>query len=605
MSARLHTTTLLVVLSVLVICVGCDRARDDRPDAEDVAAAFAEAMSAQDYSRAASLTDAPTTAANDLTFMAGQLQAPSSTYVLSAVSSSVAEGTAEYDVSLDVLGTRLDYRVTAALVTDAQNAWKVDWSPSVIHPELTSDTHLEIETSAGPSPVVLDRNGQPLLSEQYVTVVRIDPAAVSDPAGVASTLAGVLGPVVPGLTAQSITDQLAAATEPYTLVALRPEAAASITLPELAGVSHNEQSRLLTAAPSLHSPALSGLKDAWQAAATKSAGWSLQLQDAGNEQVETLIEVPGTASHVLATTFDATVHAAAQQAVDEVTAPEQQAVIVAIQPSTGGIISVAQNAAADAEGPVALTGLYPPGSTFKVISTAAVLAAGAAQPDTVLPCPGKATIKGRTIPNDEQFDLGSIPLHTAFAHSCNTTIAGLTATLPADALRQQALQFGLGVDYLAEGLTTITGTVPAADSDAQLVEDSIGQGKVVASPFAMALAAATVVRGSTPPPVILTGTSTTADQQPPAPAPATLEALRTMMSETVSSGTAQALADIDGVAGKTGTAQYGDGTHSHGWFIGYYKDLAFAVLVTGADSSKPAVSVAGDFLREADEWIPQ
>jgi len=53
------------------------------------------------------------------------------------------------------------------------------------------------------------------------------------------------------------------------------------------------------------------------------------------------------------------------------------------------------------------------------------------------------------------------------------------------------------------------------------------------------------------------------------------------------------------VYGKTGTAQYGTGTHSHGWFIGYRGDVAFAVLVEGgglgADSAGP---VANAFLRK-------
>jgi len=146
--------------------------------------------------------------------------------------------------------------------------------------------------------------------------------------------------------------------------------------------------------------------------------------------------------------------------------------------------------------------------------------------------------------------------------------------------------------------------VPAAASDAEMVEASIGQGKVVASPFAMALMAATVAKGSTPLPTLVTGTTTTADQTPAAPSPEVIADLQQMMAETVESGTAKSLSDIGGVAGKTGTAQFGDGTHSQGWFVGYYEDLAFAVLLTDAGSSKPAVTVAGDFLRTAEGSIP-
>ncbi|MGH3434696.1 MAG: penicillin-binding transpeptidase domain-containing protein, partial [Thermocrispum sp.] len=50
------------------------------------------------------------------------------------------------------------------------------------------------------------------------------------------------------------------------------------------------------------------------------------------------------------------------------------------------------------------------------------------------------------------------------------------------------------------------------------------------------------------------------------------------------------------VHGKTGTAQFGDGTHAHGWFAGYRGDVAFAVLVVGGESSGPAVEVSKAFL---------
>jgi cell division protein FtsI/penicillin-binding protein 2 len=65
----------------------------------------------------------------------------------------------------------------------------------------------------------------------------------------------------------------------------------------------------------------------------------------------------------------------------------------------------------------------------------------------------------------------------------------------------------------------------------------------------------------------------------------------------VTSGTAAGVGFPPGVFGKTGTAQFGNGTQAHGWFIGYRGDLAFAVLVegggTGADSAGP---VANAFL---------
>ena len=194
------------------------------------------------------------------------------------------------------------------------------------------------------------------------------------------------------------------------------------------------------------------------------------------------------------TTLDTRLQLLAQQAVPTEPRP---AVLVAISPSTGGILAAAQNAAANAQGPIAFSGAYPPGSTFKTITTAAAMQAGLATPDTPEACPGKVTIENRTIPNEDEFDLGTVPLSTAFSHSCNTTMAALADKLPADALPNMARLFGIGVDYVIPGLTTITGNVPNADTPAQKVESGIGQGAVTVSPFGLAVAEASLGHGST------------------------------------------------------------------------------------------------------------
>jgi cell division protein FtsI/penicillin-binding protein 2 len=260
---------------------------------------------------------------------------------------------------------------------------------------------------------------------------------------------------------------------------------------------------------------------------------------------------------------------------------------------------VAQNAAANAHGPIALSGSYPPGSTFKTITTAAALQAGLATSDTPEACPGTVTIENRTIPNDDEFELGTVPLSTAFARSCNTTMAALSDKLPADALPNMARLFGIGVDYVIPGLTTITGKVPNADTPAQKVENGIGQGTVTVSPFGLAVAEASLGHGSTITPTLVVGETTTANT-PSQPIPPTIaDSLRAMMLRTVSEGTATTLRDIPGLGGKTGTAEFGDNTHSHGWFAGIDGDIAFATLVVGGDTSGPAITVSGDFLRPA------
>ena len=193
-----------------------------------------------------------------------------------------------------------------------------------------------------------------------------------------------------------------------------------------------------------------------------------------------------------------------------------------------------------------------------------------------------------------------MPLSTAFAKSCNTTMAALADKLPADALPNMARLFGIGVDYVIPGLTTITGSVPNADTPAQKVENGIGQGTVTVSPFGLGR------RRGQPGARLDDHARRSSSTRRPRPTrrrsrfpPAIADDLRAMMLQTVSDGTATALRDVPGLGGKTGTAEFGDNTHSHGWFAGIVGDIAFATLVVGGDTSAPAITVSGDFLRPA------
>ncbi|MBM7775772.1 beta-lactamase class D [Actinokineospora baliensis] len=323
-----------------------------------------------------------------------------------------------------------------------------------------------------------------------------------------------------------------------------------------------------------------------------AAGLSrIALVDAAGKEIENLFGTVTKPAEPLRTTVSVKVQNAAQAAVDSVSAP---AYLVAIQPSTGGILAVAQNGTAGTA-PKALNGLYPPGSTFKVATAAALLGSGKATVNTVVPCPGTKMVGTRTIRNAD-FDLGDVPLHVAFAKSCNTTFAALAAELPLDALPKAAAQFGLAADFEVPGLTTETGRIDAASGTAQQAENSIGQGTVQASPFGLALMAATVAKGSAVTPELFTTVKTTVKTGYKAPSAAVIGDLRAMMREVVTAGRGEALRGYGAVHGKTGTAQFGDGSQAHGWFAGYRGDVAFAVLVENAGAAAPAVSVTGKFL---------
>ncbi|MET9231203.1 penicillin-binding transpeptidase domain-containing protein [Lentzea sp. NPDC003310] len=288
-------------------------------------------------------------------------------------------------------------------------------------------------------------------------------------------------------------------------------------------------------------------------------------------------------------TIDPARQAAAQAAVD---ALPQGAAIVAIEASSSEILAVAQNKAMQGTNP--FVGRYAPGSTMKIVTAAAALNAGLVQSGTAVPCPAKATIGTRTITN-AGFGHDSLPFHTAFALSCNTTFGSLGAKLDANALPDMAKRFGLGADWVIPGAETNTGKVPPATGDQQ-VENSFGQGNVMASPFGMALVAATVVSGKTPTPTLLRGKPSEANDVAAGPPAGVLGPVRAMMREVVTSGTAKQLAGIPGLAGKTGTAEVGGGS-AHGWFVGYQGDVAFAVVVEKAGSSDSAMNATAAFLK--------
>ncbi|MBM4481524.1 penicillin-binding protein [Prescottella equi] len=568
------TATVLAVASALVLsgCGGGDPSPEQR---------FADALSSGDVQAAADLTSDPAAASTAITAMLDGLNAQGRSF-------SVSENGDAFTLAADWSfgnGKQWQYSTEGRVDGDV-----IAWDPAVLAPGLAAGSTVRFTPTSGTPAEVRASDGQPIMTQQVVTLV--DVQAPADTAA----LARLLNPIVPTITAESLGADLGKSDgKPITAVALREQDVEPVRdqLAAVPGVELVQQTRLLTVDRALSSPVLADLATVWQEQQDESAGWAVQLVNADGT-ARRLAGQDAAPVPDIDTTLDLRLQTRAEDALASVPQP---AAIVALRPSTGAVLAVAQNAPADAQGAIALTGLYPPGSTFKTVTTSAALQAGKVTPDTVLPCPGTENIEGRQIPNDDNFDLGSVPLHSAFAHSCNTTMGRLAVSLPPDALQQAALQFGLGVDYVTPGLTTVTGTVPTAQTPAERVESAIGQGAVTASPFGMALVAASIANGTTPAPTMIVGKPGVADRSV-TPTPADVDAaLRSMMRETVTDGTARTLADLPNLEGKTGTAEYGEGTRPHGWFVGMDGDLAFAVFVAGADSSGPALEAAGRFLR--------
>ncbi|MEV4316402.1 penicillin-binding transpeptidase domain-containing protein [Actinocrispum sp. NPDC049592] len=330
-----------------------------------------------------------------------------------------------------------------------------------------------------------------------------------------------------------------------------------------------------------------GEQDNRRLSAVDAAGKEIGEPLHGTKQVE------NTAKPVQST-LNAKASIAAQNAVSDVPLPTY---LVAIKPSTGAIMAVAQsNAAGTAL--QAFNGQYQPGSTFKVITATAGMERKGLNADSQLDCPSQGTYNGRTIHNASDFQLGTVPMRRAFAKSCNTTFASIASQLPVDALHKAANEFGLNADYTVPGVTTELGRVDDSDSPSRQVENAIGQGTVNASPLGMAIVAATVVQCKAIVPKLRRDAETTVGTPYSPPSAGVCSNLRTMMTAVVQEGTATDLKGIPGVGGKTGTAEITNGgDQAHGWFIGFKGDMAFAVLVANGKTSTLAVQVAAKFLR--------
>ncbi|MBG0832503.1 cell division protein FtsI [Planomonospora sp. ID67723] len=314
-------------------------------------------------------------------------------------------------------------------------------------------------------------------------------------------------------------------------------------------------------------------------------GYALEAVASDGRTRRLLGDDPQPAEHVR-TTFSRPVQAAAARALDGV---ERPAAIVAVRSSTGEILAIADRLG----GRHAFLGRYPAGSTFKVVTAAALLSAGLA-PQSQVSCPESYSPPGgRPFRNASGTPSGSLTLTDAFAVSCNTAFIEQTVrALPGGGLVKAAELFGFNKPLKVPAASCV---IEPHGDDNELASDAIGHNSVLASPLCMALAAAAVESGTWRQPAMTKRPKEREDEVPLPPAVA--EGLRTMMRAAVATGTASAVPLPEGTAGKTGTAT-ATGGGEHAWFIGYRDDVAFAVLVEdGGSGARSALPIAARFLR--------
>ena len=336
---------------------------------------------------------------------------------------------------------------------------------------------------------------------------------------------------------------------------------------------------------------VSGLQAVFERALAGVPSGEVQVVDVagGGGVVEVLHAFPGRPGAPVRTGLDLRVQAAAEAAI---AAAPGNAALVAVSPSTGEIRATVSNPMQGFNR--ALDGRYPPGSTFKIVTTAALLQSGVG-PDTPASCPEVATINGRDFRNAEGAALGDIPFRRAFYESCNTAFVQLAAGLDQALLERTAALFGFNASPVEMAEPS---EFPTPHSVVDQASASIGQGRVLATPLQMASVAATVQGQAHRPPRWRAPDGPVAGTPLPAGvAPVLQELMRLVVAE--GTGTAARLPG-EPVAGKTGTAEFGTQVppRTHVWFVGFRGDLAFAVVVEDQQGfgGTIAAPIARDFL---------
>jgi hypothetical protein len=345
-----------------------------------------------------------------------------------------------------------------------------------------------------------------------------------------------------------------------------------------------------------------GLQRAFERRLAGDPAGEVVLVDGDGETLEVLYRFEGAEGGPVRTTLDPEVQAAADAVLDG-----DPAAIVAIDPARGAVLAAASHPADDWNR--AMSSRYPPGSTFKIVTAGALLRDGMA-PDDPIDCPETRDIGGWTFHNFEDMDLGAIDLATATYESCNTAYVRMAADVDDEVLVTTAEDFGFNVDYdLPIGARG--GVFPPWDNVVVKAAAGFGQGQVESSPLHLASVAAAITDGTWRRPVLITDPTEaeTVERDVSDVAPTLAE----LMELVVSRGTAADAGLPADVAGKTGTAEWGepdedDELPTHAWFIGYapwddpageVDEIAFAVIVEGGEAGgRVAAPLTARFLAE-------
>ena len=354
------------------------------------------------------------------------------------------------------------------------------------------------------------------------------------------------------------------------------------------------------------------------------------------------VEGKDQAGGSVVTTIDAAAQTAAYQGLESTLSSVGQGAVAAIDPKTGAILALASSPSYDPnklasssssvqndyagqlnDNPLqpkldeALQTTYPPGSTFKIITSAAALTDGlngntitptsviSGAPPTTLDLPGSTA----TISNSGGETCNSLVLQDAFAQSCNTVFGYVGMQLGGTVLQNEAEAWGFNKTGPSVPMPTAESVFPTNLSQAQVAQSAIGQYDVRMTPLEGAMMASAVANGGTieAPYLIAKELDTKGNviasaspTQMSQPITSTVASeLGSMMQEVVTSGTATSLQNLGvSVAAKTGTAQRGAGQNSVAWMVAYApaNDPKVAVAVMVADNGVTSDEAFGNTL---------
>ncbi|RIQ30136.1 penicillin-binding protein [Jiangella rhizosphaerae] len=533
------------------------------------------------------------------------------------------------------------YQTTATLrvAEDTEAGWTVDWSPAVLHPQLTDGAALDLSRTQAQRADILGAGGEVIVTERPVYRVGIDKTRVD--AALAPESAAALAEVV-GVDAAGLAERVRNAGERAFVDAITlREADAAPLLDQIAAIEGAvaiEDTLALAPTREFARPllgtvgeataelveesggrivagdvvGLSGLQAQYDEQLGGTPGLTVELvppepsadatgdpsaspaaEEPAPAEPEVLFEREPVAGAPLTTTLDIDLQTRAESILADV---EPASAIVAVQPSTGAVLAAASGPGGDGYSTATL-GQYAPGSTFKVVTSLALMRAGLTA-DSVVECTPAASVDGRAFENYSDYPstaIGEITLREAVANSCNTAFINQNEVADQPSLAQAAASLGLGAEN-ATGAPAFLGEVPAEADGTAHAAAMIGQGEVLASPLAMATVAASVAAGHTVAPTLV---------EPAAAAPeSTLTAdeaavLQDLMRAVVEEGSGEFLGDVPGdpVGAKTGTAEYGTESppRTHAWMIATQGDLAVAVFVEDGESGS---RTAGPLLEE-------